>query len=119
MSKHSKNNCARGFFTYEEKQKLNYGTIKVTRRLLIIQQRLGRDSLRNFDSCFLCLQTARTPLACSLGHIACKECLYENIMAQKKELARLTQLYESQEAAVIVRLTRVNSMIRKNKRRQN
>lgn len=123
MSKHSKNNTARGFFTYEEKKKLKYGTIRVCvfssicgcaleyRRdlghLILChlneQQRLGRDSLRNFDSCFLCLQTAQNPLSCTEGHIACKECLYENIMAQKTEAQRLAKLYEAQESLEEVR----------------
>ena len=44
--------------------------------------------MRNFDACCLCLQTAREPLACLKGHIACKECIYENILAQKKEISR-------------------------------
>ncbi|KAK9766835.1 hypothetical protein K7432_003798 [Basidiobolus ranarum] len=88
MSRHSKNSTALGFFTYAEKQRLNYGTLK---------QRLGRDSMRNFDACFLCLQTARDPLSCSEGHIACKECIYENIIAQKKEITRQNKDLESKK----------------------
>ncbi|CAG8483791.1 2739_t:CDS:2 [Paraglomus brasilianum] len=52
MPRHSKNNTALSFFTYAESQALDYGTKK---------QRLGRDSMRNFDACFLCLQRARDP----------------------------------------------------------
>ncbi|ORX90901.1 hypothetical protein K493DRAFT_379862 [Basidiobolus meristosporus CBS 931.73] len=89
MSRHSKNSTALGFFTYAEKQRLNYGTQK---------QRLGRDSMRNFDACFLCLQTARDPLSCTEGHIACKECIYENIVAQKKEIARQNKDLESRKS---------------------
>ncbi|KAI8826003.1 uncharacterized protein EV422DRAFT_149488 [Fimicolochytrium jonesii] len=89
MSRHSKNNTALAFFTHYEKSKLNYGTTK---------QRLGRDSMRNFDACFLCLQRAREPLCCPEGHLSCKECMYENILAQKKDIARQQKLYEEQQA---------------------
>lgn len=60
------------------------------------RKRLGRDSLRDFDACYLCLAKARDPLVCSRGHLACKECIYENILAQKKELNRLNDLHVSQ-----------------------
>ncbi|KAF9100973.1 hypothetical protein BGX29_006102 [Mortierella sp. GBA35] len=89
MSRHSKNNTARGHFTYAEMQMLDYGTKK---------QRLGRDSMRDYDACFLCLQIARDPVCCSEGHIACKECIYENILAQKQEIQRQAKLVELQLA---------------------
>ena len=54
MTRHSKNNTARGYFTYAEKQMLEYGTQR---------QRVGRDSLRRFDACHLCLQTAVDPMS--------------------------------------------------------
>ncbi|KAF8936044.1 hypothetical protein BGZ47_009686 [Haplosporangium gracile] len=87
MSRHSKNNTARGHFTYAEMQMLDYGTKK---------QRLGRDSMRDYDACFLCLQTARDPVCCPEGHIACKECIYENILAQKQEIQRQAKQMELQ-----------------------
>ncbi|KAG0287863.1 hypothetical protein BGZ96_008282 [Linnemannia gamsii] len=87
MSRHSKNNTARGHFTYAEMQMLDYGTKK---------QRLGRDSMRDYDACFLCLQTARDPVCCPEGHIACKECIYENILAQKMEIQRQAKQVEQQ-----------------------
>ncbi|CAG8457413.1 10311_t:CDS:2 [Paraglomus occultum] len=85
MPRHSKNNTALSFFTYAESQALDYGTKK---------QRLGRDSMRNFDACFLCLQRARDPVCCSQGHLYCKECIYENLLAQKKEIKRQQTLLE-------------------------
>ncbi|KAI8852256.1 hypothetical protein BC829DRAFT_360647 [Chytridium lagenaria] len=91
MSRHSKNNTALAFFTNAERQKLNYGTQK---------QRLGRDSMRNFDACFLCIQTAIDPLCCPKGHLACKECFYENLLSQKKEIARQQKLAETQKQAI-------------------
>ncbi|KAF9330861.1 hypothetical protein BGZ91_012344 [Linnemannia elongata] len=87
MSRHSKNNTARGHFTYAEMQMLDYGTKK---------QRLGRDSMRDYDACFLCLQTARDPVCCPEGHIACKECIYENILSQKQEIQRQAKQVEMQ-----------------------
>jgi nitric oxide synthase-interacting protein len=50
------------------------------------QQRLGRDSFRNYDACFLCLQAARDPVCCGEGHLACRECMYENILQQKQAI---------------------------------
>ncbi|KAF9966241.1 hypothetical protein BGZ70_002898 [Mortierella alpina] len=89
MSRHSKNNTARGHFTYAEMQMLDYGTKK---------QRLGRDSMRDYDACFLCLQTARDPVCCPEGHISCKECIYENILAQKQEIQRQAEQVAIQQA---------------------
>src|SRR6185312_6537870 len=50
--------------------------------------------MRNFDACFLCLQRARDPVCCSQGHLYCKECIYENLLAQKKEIKRQQTLLE-------------------------
>ncbi|KAI9139246.1 hypothetical protein BKA69DRAFT_1030675 [Paraphysoderma sedebokerense] len=85
MPRHSKNNTASSVFTYAEREKLKYGTQK---------QRLGRDSFRDFDACYLCLNKAREPLSCVQGHITCKECIFENILAQKKEIERQKKIAE-------------------------
>jgi nitric oxide synthase-interacting protein len=75
MSRHSKNNTAHSIFTQGEKQMLtDWGTIK---------QRLGSESFREFNACCLCLGTARNPLACTSGHLFCKECIYDNIINQQ------------------------------------
>ncbi|RIB11467.1 hypothetical protein C2G38_2020319 [Gigaspora rosea] len=86
MPRHSKNNTALSFFTYAEGKALNYGTKR---------QRLGRDSMREFDACFLCLQRARDPICCDQGHLYCKECILENLLAQKKEIRRQQNLLEA------------------------
>ncbi|KAF9508154.1 hypothetical protein BS47DRAFT_1377781 [Hydnum rufescens UP504] len=80
-TKHSRNNTASSVFTYAEYKKLDshYGTKK---------QRLGAESMRPFDACSLCLQRAREPTACSRGHIYCKECIYADLLAQRKEIKR-------------------------------
>ena len=54
MSKHSKNNTSRPFFTNAEKQKLKYGTIN---------QRITKDSLNPFDYCSLTLSPLIDPVA--------------------------------------------------------
>lgn len=79
MTRHSKNNCALGVFTYAEKSKLKgiYGTL---------ESRVGRDSHKEFDSCCLCLTTAKQPLCCNQGHIYCKECIYASLLKQKQDI---------------------------------
>src|ERR1700737_725108 len=85
MTKHSKNNTASSIFSYAEYKKLEYGTKKVRisaiqngiyLSLNLGQKRLGNESMRRFDSCALCLNRAREPLACDEGHLFCKECVY-------------------------------------------
>jgi len=77
MTKHSKNNTASSIFSYAEYKKLDYGTKK---------QRLGNESMRRFDACALCLNRAREPLACNEGHLFCKECVYTDLLTQKKDI---------------------------------
>lgn len=86
MTKHSKNNTASSVFSYAERQKAEYGTkrVRLLRSLnsptkLSRQQRLGNESMRNFDACALCLQRAREPTACDEGHLFCKECVYSDL----------------------------------------
>ncbi|CDH50037.1 zinc finger nitric oxide synthase-interactingprotein [Lichtheimia corymbifera JMRC:FSU:9682] len=85
MPRHSKNNTASSVFTYHETKSLDYGTKK---------QRIGRDSFREYNACFLCLQTARDPVACPEGHLACRECMYESILQQKQNIKREQRLME-------------------------
>ncbi|KAG9086966.1 hypothetical protein FS749_003253 [Ceratobasidium sp. UAMH 11750] len=89
-----RNNTANSVFSYAEYKKLSdYGTKK---------QRLGIDSMKRFDACTLCLQQAREPVACEQGHIYCKECIYSDLLSQKKEIKRfktkLEELAREEEA---------------------
>ncbi|KAI0688592.1 hypothetical protein BC835DRAFT_1284347 [Cytidiella melzeri] len=79
MTKHSKNNTASSIFSYAEYKKLDYGTKR---------QRLGNESMRRFDSCALCLQRAREPVACEKGHLFCKECAYTDLVTQLGDIKR-------------------------------
>ncbi|KAJ2554627.1 hypothetical protein IWW35_001163 [Coemansia sp. RSA 1878] len=88
MPRHSKNNTASGVFTYAERQMTEYGTR---------HKRMGLNTKRKFDSCYLCLQTARTPMLCRQGHISCRECVLANIIEQKQAIERAQRAYEEQK----------------------
>ncbi|KAI8322403.1 hypothetical protein GQ54DRAFT_260112 [Martensiomyces pterosporus] len=85
MVRHSKNNTASGVFTYAERQMVDYGTKS---------KRLGSDSKRVFDACYLCLNTARVPMVCSNGHLSCKECVLSGMLEQKKAIKRAQAEYD-------------------------
>ncbi|KAF9261527.1 hypothetical protein L218DRAFT_930747 [Marasmius fiardii PR-910] len=85
MTKHSKNNTASSIFSYAEYKKLDYGTRR---------QRLGNESMRQFDACALCLNKAREPVACNEGHLFCKECVYTDLLTQKKDIKRQKEKLE-------------------------
>ncbi|XP_019082749.1 PREDICTED: nitric oxide synthase-interacting protein-like [Camelina sativa] len=74
--RHSKNNNDLAYFTYDEKKKLGYGTQR---------ERLGKDSIKPFDACSLCLKPFIDPMCCHKGHVFCRECILECILAQKKD----------------------------------
>ncbi|KAJ1898968.1 hypothetical protein LPJ66_002412 [Kickxella alabastrina] len=84
MVRHSKNNTASGVFTYAERQMVDYGTKS---------KRLGSDTKRRFDSCHLCLNTARSPMTCTKGHVSCKECVLNNILEQKQSIEQAKKEY--------------------------
>ncbi|KAI0527082.1 hypothetical protein KFK09_002680 [Dendrobium nobile] len=86
--RHSKNNNDLAFFTYDEKRKLGYGTQK---------ERLGKDSIKPFDTCCLCLKPFIDPLCCQKGHVFCKECILECLLAQKKDIKRKLAAHAAQQ----------------------
>ncbi|KAK5575981.1 hypothetical protein RB653_007117 [Dictyostelium firmibasis] len=80
MPRHSKHSCSNnGKFSNYERQLLKYGTTT---------ERLGKDSIKNFDSCTLCLNDVIIPVICNKGHIFCKECILTSLIDQKKEIKR-------------------------------
>ncbi|CAI9760286.1 unnamed protein product [Fraxinus pennsylvanica] len=85
--RHSKNNNDLAFFTYDEKKKLGYGTQK---------ERLGKDSIKPFDACSLCLKPFIDPLSCQKGHVFCKECILECLLTQKKDIQRKLAAHAAQ-----------------------
>ncbi|KAB1199482.1 hypothetical protein CJ030_MR0G022775 [Morella rubra] len=86
--RHSKNNNDLAFFTYDEKRKLGYGTQK---------ERLGKDSIKPFDACSLCLKPLIDPLSCLKGHVFCKECILECLLSQKKDIQRRLAAHAAQQ----------------------
>jgi nitric oxide synthase-interacting protein len=62
------------------------------------QQRLGNESMRRFDCCALCLQRAREPLACSEGHLFCKECVYTDLRASAVPSVRRSPAHAEADA---------------------
>ncbi len=95
MPRHSKNNTASSTFTYYERQLANKSYGSATQRLSALSQRA-------FDACNLCLSPARDPVCCAAqGHLYCKECVYADLLAQKREIERqralLAQLEEEEE----------------------
>ncbi|KAK0732844.1 hypothetical protein B0T21DRAFT_385028 [Apiosordaria backusii] len=59
--------------------------------------RLGRDSFLPFASCWLCLEPAIDPVACTNGDLFCRECALSNILAQKKEIKRTEKAREQED----------------------
>jgi len=92
MSRHSKNNTASSVFTNHERSQLTqYGTQK---------QRIGTDSIKEFDACSICIHSLIEPMCCPKGHLFCKECIYSYLLNQKKEIARVNEKYEEQQQNV-------------------
>jgi len=85
MTKHSKNNTAKGYFTYYEKKKIKDAGTK--------RERLGVDSMRSFEQCWLCLRSAVKPVCTKKGFVYCKDCVILNLAKQKKDLEDHQFLY--------------------------
>ncbi|PWN50980.1 hypothetical protein IE53DRAFT_386689 [Violaceomyces palustris] len=81
MGRHSKHNTALGHFTYAEYQMTQdqWGSKKL---------RLGKESMRGFDCCSICLSGAVDPVCCSEGHLFCRECILTYLVTQKQEIAK-------------------------------
>ncbi|XP_059473722.1 nitric oxide synthase-interacting protein homolog isoform X2 [Neocloeon triangulifer] len=92
MTRHAKNCTAGAVYTYHEKkrdaQSSGYGTQS---------QRVGKDSIKDFDCCSLTLQPCREPLVSPEGHIFDKEAIYKYIITKKNEYSRKLKEYERQK----------------------
>ncbi|GAA5864712.1 hypothetical protein JCM8547_008278 [Rhodosporidiobolus lusitaniae] len=76
-------------FTYWERQQTGTGTKRA---------HLGRDSMKDFDACSLCLSRAIEPRACPDGHVFCNECILNSLLAQKKDIKRQNLLLDKMRA---------------------
>ncbi|XP_032685434.1 nitric oxide synthase-interacting protein homolog [Odontomachus brunneus] len=91
MTRHARNCTAGAVYTYHEKKKdataSGYGTNT---------QRVGKDSIKDFDCCCLTLQPCRNPVITKHGYLFDKEAILEYILTKKREYARKLKEYEKQ-----------------------
>ncbi|KAG5344855.1 NOSIP protein, partial [Acromyrmex heyeri] len=92
MTRHARNCTAGAVYTYHEKKKdaaaSGYGTNT---------QRVGKDSVKDFDCCCLTLQPCRNPVITKDGYLFDKEAILEYILTKKKEYTRKLKEYEKQK----------------------
>ncbi|XP_011635186.1 nitric oxide synthase-interacting protein homolog [Pogonomyrmex barbatus] len=92
MTRHARNCTAGAVYTYHEKKKdaaaSGYGTNT---------QRVGKDSVKDFDCCCLTLQPCRNPVITKDGYLFDKEAILEYILTKKREYARKLKEYEKQK----------------------
>eukprot|EP01053_Blabericola_migrator_P008144 Blabericola_migrator_1__8143@NODE_41_length_17267_cov_152_291279_g37_i0_p5_GENE_NODE_41_length_17267_cov_152_291279_g37_i0NODE_41_length_17267_cov_152_291279_g37_i0_p5_ORF_typecomplete_len304_score51_98zfNOSIP/PF15906_5/5_2e29zfNOSIP/PF15906_5/7_7e03Rtf2/PF04641_12/1_7e02Rtf2/PF04641_12/8e02Rtf2/PF04641_12/2_1e06zfC3HC4_4/PF15227_6/7e06zfC3HC4_4/PF15227_6/8_1e03zfC3HC4_2/PF13923_6/3_6e05zfC3HC4_2/PF13923_6/9_1e03zfRING_UBOX/PF13445_6/0_00048zfRING_UBOX/PF13445_6/2_8e03zfC3HC4/PF00097_25/0_0011Ub len=83
MSRHSKNNTASSVFTYHERKSIKgYGSI---------HERLGTESLRQFEQCWICLKIAEEPVATPEGYLFCRDCIIFNFGKQREHWTALKE----------------------------
>lgn len=91
MTRHGKNATASAVYSYSERRKdakeSGYGTL---------HQRLGADSVKEFDCCSITLQPCRDPVISPYGYVFDKEAVLEYYLEQKKENARKLKEWEKQ-----------------------
>ncbi|XP_055334277.1 LOW QUALITY PROTEIN: nitric oxide synthase-interacting protein-like [Paramacrobiotus metropolitanus] len=87
--RHGKNATANPVYSYAELKKDNrhsgYG---------LVQARLGKDSIKDFDCCSLTLQPCRNPVVTPDGYLFDKEAILEYIVQKKLEIAKKQKAYE-------------------------
>ncbi|XP_050456786.1 nitric oxide synthase-interacting protein homolog [Cataglyphis hispanica] len=92
MTRHARNCTAGAVYTYHEKKKdaaaSGYGTNT---------QRVGKDSVKDFDCCCLSLQPCSNPVITKDGYLFDKESILEYILTKKREYARKLKEYEKQK----------------------
>ncbi|KAK8858470.1 hypothetical protein IAR55_002697 [Kwoniella newhampshirensis] len=71
---HAKNNTTQSTLTYYERSLLRKDGAA---------RRVGNDSFKPLDSCYLCLSRLDDPVACPQGHVYCRECCISNLITQK------------------------------------
>ncbi|MFH4973956.1 hypothetical protein AB6A40_000665 [Gnathostoma spinigerum] len=91
MTRHGKNSTASAVYSYSERKKdakeSGYGTL---------HERLGADSVKEFDCCSITLQPCRDPVISPQGYIFDKEAILEYYLKQKKENTRKLKEWEAQ-----------------------
>ncbi|GAA5860969.1 hypothetical protein JCM3774_003206 [Rhodotorula dairenensis] len=87
MGRHARHNTNAASFTYHERQQAK--AVSGTQSGVF-----GRDSMKDFDACSLCLLRARDPRICPQGHVYCHECVLTDLVAQKKDIKRQNLLLD-------------------------
>nr|ODO01015.1 nitric oxide synthase-interacting protein [Cryptococcus depauperatus CBS 7855] len=77
LSADAKNNTTQSTLTHYERSLLRKDGAA---------RRLGGDSFKPLDACYLCLSPSSDPVACSQGHIYCRECCLSNLISQKASI---------------------------------
>ncbi|CAH0551724.1 unnamed protein product [Brassicogethes aeneus] len=89
MTRHARNCTAGAVYTYHEKKRdaaaSGYGTNS---------QRLGKDSIKDFDCCSLSLQPCRNPVVTKDGYLFDKEVILQYIITKKNEYSKKLKEYE-------------------------
>jgi len=89
MTRHARNCTAGAVYTYHEKKKdakaSGYGTSA---------QRIGKDSVKDFDCCSLSLQPCTNPVITKDGYLFDKEVILQYIISKKNEYSRKLKEYE-------------------------
>ena len=90
-SRHSKNAGTMGSenLTYHEKKALGFGTVK---------ERLGKETVKDFDACGLGLQHALDPVVTPEGVLYDREHILQCLLHQKKDIARKMKTWEGEQA---------------------
>ncbi|KAI5730330.1 hypothetical protein M8J76_012496 [Diaphorina citri] len=92
MTRHARNCTAGAVYTYHEKKKdaeaSGYGTQN---------QRVGKDSVKDFDCCCLTLQPCRNPVITKDGYLFDKEAILEYYITKKNEASRKLKEFEKQK----------------------
>ena len=90
-SRHSKNAGTMGSenLTYHEKKALGFGTVK---------ERLGKETVKDFDACSLGLQHALDPVVTPEGVLYDREHILQCLLHQKKDIARKMKTWEGEQA---------------------
>ncbi|XP_018007562.1 nitric oxide synthase-interacting protein homolog [Hyalella azteca] len=91
MTRHSRNCTASSVYSYHEKKRdadaSGYGSLAA---------RYGKDGIKDFDCCCLCLHPCKDPLVSSEGYLFDREAVLEYIISKKNEIRKKLKEYEKQ-----------------------
>lgn len=90
-TRHQRNNTANSVYTYHERKKdakvSGWGSL---------EERLGKEAVKDFDCCALTLQPCQDPLVNQEGMLVDRVALLEFLVSQKKENQRKLKEWEKE-----------------------